>query len=434
MANDKSFYEIDLNKKKGTFSIKNVDVSIVNSIRRTIQSNVQNVAFFFDAKSIDNTDIEIIQNDSPLHNEFLSQRLSMIPIHLKKEYIDKWNKDDFSFEINQENKFNTFMNITSKHINVRKNGIEMTEKDRDELFPPFIPDGKTKEEHFILITKLPPGTTNIYPKLNVKLQASRGCGQQHSCFSPTSLSTYMNKVVEGEDLERAETDFTEKYIERYEEAFLEELTEDQYNSANGEQYKDKFTKRVKPEDTVKVTKYYKIITDVRDDFKKQAKLKFNTIDKQRAYMKDDITGEPNHFKFKIESECGLMPSEIFTQAIDYISSRIDIHMENKSLEIKKIDNGHYEITIPNESHTIGNLIQALVYNEFIRKQNAEDLSFIGYFVTHPLENTVCMKLTSTKKTVQEVLSFFQQIALRHVKDTLENLRVDWLDAIAKLNV
>ena len=49
MANDKTFYEIDLNKKKGTFSIKNVDVSIVNSIRRTIQSNVQNVAFFFDA-------------------------------------------------------------------------------------------------------------------------------------------------------------------------------------------------------------------------------------------------------------------------------------------------------------------------------------------------------------------------------------------------
>ena len=71
MTTQDTFYDLNdikLEKKKAEFSIQNIDVSIVNSIRRTIQSHVKNIAFFFDAKSIENPDIEIIQNDSPLHN------------------------------------------------------------------------------------------------------------------------------------------------------------------------------------------------------------------------------------------------------------------------------------------------------------------------------------------------------------------------------
>ena len=371
-----NFKQFDTDKKT-EFSIKNVDVSIVNSIRRTIQSNVQNVAFFFDAKSVDNPDVKIMKNDSPLHNEFLSQRLSMIPIHFKKKEIDNWQRDDYSFEINQKNNSNAFMNITSEHITVKRiDGTQLSNKEREQLFPK---NAKTKDH--ILITKLPPATLKHTPAIEVNLRASLGCGQKHSCFSPTSLCTYMNKIVEGDELKNAEKDFVEKYLEQY-----------------------------------------KGVADVKD-LTKQAKLKFDTLDKQRYYEKDPDTGEPNHFVFKLESECALLPFEIFSEAIGYILSRIDKLIQAK-LDIKDVDKDQYEITIHDESHTIGNLIQALVYNKFVREDGGRQISFIGYFVTHPLENAVCVKITSTLSK-EKLADVFQKDALGHIRQSLEDLRDEW---------
>lgn len=411
MVTEDTFYDLDLGKNKAKFSIRNIDVSIVNSIRRTIQSNVKNIAFFFDAKSINNPDIEIIQNDSPLHNEFLAQRLSMIPIHFEKKIIDNWNRDDYSFVIDEKNNSNKFMDITSKHIKVYKNNEEYT--DREKIFPPFTPKGTT-EKHYILITKLPPETTKSSPAIKINLKASIGSGHQHSCFSPTSLCTYMNKIVEGDALKDAEEAFVDKYIKQYETVFLEEL-------------KDQNPDEVDTKTTIeRDKKYYKINEIERDKVKQQGQLKFNTLDKQREYLKND-EGEPNNFIFKLESECALMPSDIFSEAIQYLLSRID-KVINSNLVIKELSENHYEIMIHDESHTIGNLIQALIYNEFIRKQKAEQVSFIGYFVTHPLENTVCMKLTSTLKK-DELLIFFKENALGHVKKLLQNLDKQWLSEV-----
>lgn len=403
-----TFYDLKKNvNNEAEFSIKDVDVSIVNSIRRTIQAHVQNVAFFFDAKSIDNPDIEIIQNDSPLHNEFLAQRLSMIPIHFEEKIIDDWDREEFSFEIDEENNSNKFMNITSKHIKLLNNNIIS----RDQLFPPNNVTG----DH-ILITKLPPGTTNESTKIHVKLKASRGSGQQHSCFSPTSLCTYMNKIVGKNELEKAEKNFVDEYVKQYESVFLNELKKEQYNSDKD----DHTTRKVNDE-----TKYYKIDKLELDNVKRKAELKFNTIDKQREYIKNEHD-EPKEFVFKLESECGLKPAGIFLKAIDYLLSRIKRLMTSEDLEINSIDENQFEIIIPEESHTIGNLIQALVYNEFIRKDKAKKISFIGYFVTHPLESTVHMKLTtSTITKSNDVLKFFKDEALRHVEDSLRDFHEEF---------
>ena len=503
-----NFKQFDTDKK-AEFSIKNVDVSIVNSIRRTIQSNVQNVAFFFDAKSVDNPDVKIIKNDSPLHNEFLSQRLSMIPIHFKKKEIDNWQRDDYSFEINQKNNSNTFMNITSEHITVKRiDGTQLSNEEREQLFPK---NAKTKDH--ILITKLPPATLKHTPGIEVNLRASLGCGQKHSCFSPTSLCTYMNKIVEGDELKNAEKNFVEKYLKQFnyisnliekqaqlefkklnnnfvgealkkaEEDFTKKYLEQfKYMSNKAEQLKfndiinliekqaklefknlnndfvGKALKKAEEDFTKKYLGHFKYMSNQAEqlieneaklefenlnnealkqaekDFtkkylepfkklKEQAKLKFDTLDKQRYYEKDPDTGEPNHFVFKLESECALLPFEIFSEAIGYILSRIDKLIQAK-LDIKDIDKDQYEITIHDESHTIGNLIQALVYNKFVREDGGRQISFIGYFVTHPLENTVCVKITSTLSK-EKLADVFQKDALGHIRQSLEDLRDEW---------
>tara|TARA_B110000483_G_scaffold233686_1_gene302754 strand:- start:1883 stop:2224 length:342 start_codon:yes stop_codon:yes gene_type:complete len=105
----------DLQKTDGitTFKMQDfgettIDVSLVNSIRRTILSDIPNVAFYFNAKNTDQetADILIDTNDSPLHNEFMAQRLSMVPIHVPAEDIktwDDWNDEEYKFIIDVEN-------------------------------------------------------------------------------------------------------------------------------------------------------------------------------------------------------------------------------------------------------------------------------------------------------------------------------------------
>ena len=80
---------IELDKKsKGdeneiTFDIRGnqesgLDKSIVNGLRRVLLSSIPTVAF---STKIDNSDITIKKNDSPLHNEFL-QEFYQIIFHL----------------------------------------------------------------------------------------------------------------------------------------------------------------------------------------------------------------------------------------------------------------------------------------------------------------------------------------------------------------
>jgi DNA-directed RNA polymerase subunit L len=226
----------------------------------------------------------------------------------------------------------------------------------------------------------------------------------------------MNKIVEGDELKDAEEAFVDKYIEQYETVFLDKLKDQNPVKID--------TKTAIERDGI----YYEINELEREKVKKQGLLKFNTLEKQRAFKKNSYD-EPNDFVFKLESECALRPWEIFLEAIDFLLSRINTLIQAK-LEIKDIGKDHFEMTIPNESHTIGNLLQALIYNKFIRESKDLNISFVGYFVTHPLENTVCMKLTSTLKS-DRLLKFFQEEALEHAKESLETLRQKWVAAAKK---
>ena len=92
--------------------IKNVDLSIINSLRRVIISEIKNVGFHFDPNDFStDKDIVILQNDSPLHNEFILKRISLIPIHVNVDELDNWNMDDYVFEINKTNTTGALLSI-----------------------------------------------------------------------------------------------------------------------------------------------------------------------------------------------------------------------------------------------------------------------------------------------------------------------------------
>jgi DNA-directed RNA polymerase subunit L len=321
-----------------TFSISDIDLSIVNSLRRTILADIDNVAFHFDIGNRDpeKADIFVKVNDTPLHNEFLAQRISMIPIHLSNDEIKHWDPEDYEFSIDVTNTTNAHVLVTSKDILVKKNDT-VDNKLREQMFPK-----NAITNDYISITKLPPSTNNKHTKLEATLVAIKGTAEKSACWSAISLCTYFNSIDE---------------------------------------------KRNK----VKMDEYVKKHKDTLS--KDNAIVRYNTLDYQRAYKRNEYC-EPNHFTFKLEPECLLSPFTIVNNALTIMCNKMQklIEFDEDKITIEKSDNV-YSITVNEENHTMGNLIQALLYNIHVRMKKGKEIAFVGYFVPHPLDKRIVIKIT-----------------------------------------
>ena len=99
------------------FTLSGVNVSIANAIRRTILSDIETVVFKTSPYSENLA--TFITNTSRINNEILKQRLSCIPIYLKKDDID--NIDDYLVEVNVENSTDdSIIYITTKDFVVTR--------------------------------------------------------------------------------------------------------------------------------------------------------------------------------------------------------------------------------------------------------------------------------------------------------------------------
>ena len=81
------------------FTLSNVNVSIANSIRRTILSDIPTVVF--KTAPYEENKANILVNTSRLNNEIIKQRLSCIPIHVPD--IMRFPLKDYLLEVNVEN-------------------------------------------------------------------------------------------------------------------------------------------------------------------------------------------------------------------------------------------------------------------------------------------------------------------------------------------
>lgn len=360
------FSKYSKDKNVSSFTISNIDLSIVNSLRRTILSDVQTVAFYFDInnREPEKADIYIKTNDTPLHNEFLSQRISMIPIHVLNDEIKNWNSTEYEFSINITNESNKSITVTSKDIIVKKNG-KTDDKLRERMFPKNAITGD-----YILITKLPP-SANKETKLEATMIAKRGTAEKSACWSSVSLCTYFNEIDEVKNKKKLE-----EYIEKHKNTLSKDA----------------------------------------------AVARYNTLDYQRAYKRNEFL-EPNEFTFKIEPECLLSVPTIVHNALSILSDKIQtlVMFEDEKISIDSSDDV-YNITINEENHTLGNLLQALLYNIHVRENEGEDISFVGYFVPHPLDKRIILKVKSSLNEFQikdEMIESFRRIK-NIIDDVLEN--------------
>ncbi len=370
------------------FNVRDVDVSILNALRRIILSEIENVAFEFEPYKLQDKKVNIINNTCPLHNEIILQRLSLIPINLTPNEIIDFDDTKYKFVINKKNNTNKIIDVTTEDFDIYQNDKILSKSQSLKIFP----TDKYSNDH-ILITKLKPNLidNNNGDTIHIEAYPSKNIPKKHAGYSFVSKCVYFNIVDE--------------------------------KKANIE-LKNRIKKYKQENNTVS--------NDDIDNLTKD----FNNLDKARFFHKNQFD-EPNFFQFDIETEYSIKPEYLLFKAFNILNDKLDNlidNITNEKFKFQKLENSYqlYDIIIENEKHTLGNLIQALFYNIFIRKNESKQISYVGYRVEHPLEETVIIRIKLDKNIEENKISQIFIDGLDEMQKILRKLNKEWLE-VSKLS-
>jgi len=340
-------YSYDNYSQKHSFDIDNLDLSIINGIRRIILTEIPVVGFYGEEES----SIEMIMNTGPLHNEFMKHRIGLIPINVDEKITDDYEDDDYKFELNANNTNSTTINITTADINGSYKNKDLSKAELKELFPQ---NPTTKEN--ILITRLRPNE-----ELHFKATAIKRTAKLNASFSAVSLANFY--FIENND---------------------------------------------------------------------EASTKDNILDKHRSYHRNEY-GDPTLIKFEIESVNKLSYKYLFSKAIQILINKLEKlidNINNNEIMIEPIPNNPFSVNfhINNEDDTLGNVIQSVLHNKYIRasdKFKGIECTYIGYICPHPLKQLMIVRITLDKQTNEDI---FKEFLIENSNDIiayLKEINADW---------
>ncbi|KAF7700586.1 DNA-directed RNA polymerases I and III subunit RPAC1 [Cucumispora dikerogammari] len=152
---------LEIKQHTSTFlemDIKNAPVSIINSIRRILMSEIPTMAL---------EKIDIYENSGIIVDEMLAQRLGLIPCAL--------NPDNYTFESEVEYTLDVHNN-TNEPMNILSDNFILEEK---------IMESENRLKKGVLITILAPGQS-----IKLKAFATKNVALEHSKWSPVNPAVY----------------------------------------------------------------------------------------------------------------------------------------------------------------------------------------------------------------------------------------------------
>eukprot|EP00347_Sterkiella_histriomuscorum_P020322 403338254 len=161
---------LELSKYVIKFELLNTDLSVANSLRRIIIAEVPTMAIDL---------VEVVENTSALHDEFIAHRLGLIP--MQSFDVDKFQFSDkcacsskcvncsVQFKLHAVCSDRDQMEVNTRHINPLS---------ESSIMPVHYVDSQGKEEDPILIMKL-----SKNQQLDMNLIARKGTGKLHAKWS-----------------------------------------------------------------------------------------------------------------------------------------------------------------------------------------------------------------------------------------------------------
>jgi len=319
-----------------TFTLENVNVSVANSLRRTILSDIPTVVF--KTSPHDQNKTSIITNTTRLNNEILKQRLSCIPIHIADLKMPLQN---YVMEINVENLTDTIMFVTTKDFKIKNLTIDeyLKETDRDTIFPPDALTG-----YYIDFARLRPKISEEIPgeKLHLISEFSISTAKEDGMFNVVSTCSY---------------GFTQ------DDAEIEDLLR-----KKAQEWKDKGMTK---EEIAFESKNWRL------------------LDGQRIVR-------PNSFDFIVQTVGVYTCQHIVRTACDIMIEKLELMdgmVESDDLSIDHSNNTMkhcYDIILKNEDYTLGKVIEYYLYSKFY--EGFETLSFCGFKKMHPHDSDSIIRI------------------------------------------
>lgn len=380
-------------KLSATFRLTNTNVTIANTLRRAILTQVPTVGFR--TEPYDKSEVIITANTTPLVNEMIAHRIGMIPINADPL---TFNPDLYTFELDIENKSKEILDVCAKDIKVfmrnPDNALDAPlQVDSAQFFRPDPITGDT-----ILITRLRPqwNPTAPHERLAFRARASISVGTENIRWSPVSQASY-------------------EYTRTMDETRINEV----------------FTRWLAN---------YKKIDDLSSiDAARREELiaEFRTMEIQRAYVTDGA-GNPNDFTFHVES----IGIQAIPKIVDAALASCDV-LVSKYMDIdgKVPDNVRVtvgssrfpsiEFMFTHEGHTLGNLLESWLIDHEVSDVPTATVTYAGYKVPHPLRPEMFVRIgvkeDSTPELQQQTARAAIAKACRALRAEFRELRASWAE-------
>ena len=346
--------------------------TVVNSIRRTLLSDIPTVGF---RTLMESKDIHITTNNTSLHNEFLETRISLVPLFInpytyKKQYLFKLKVDssetsepfkkvymnDFDIYPLKEgadiDKINDEENIDQSNYDFAN---PVSEEGKKQIFRPFIYNGK---DNYCLLTELKTTSSSNKQELELIGVPRVSTASEDAKWQSVSCATYSFKNDE---------ELFEKVI----------------------------TEKIK-------------VNEIEEDKQEEYKNSMRIAEAERYYHRDNNC-EPYWYDFQIDSVHYLPSKDLFLNSCQIIIDKLEllksefpkiISGEESIVELK-VDQNVYTIYIDGFTDTIGSIIQSYISTHLIDDDDS-DFMVCGYKRVHPLEELIKFNISfnETKESIK----------------------------------
>ena len=368
--------EITLEDDHLYFTLSGVNVSIANSLRRIILSEIPCVVFRTTPYEQNRANIEI--NTSRLNNELIKQRISCLPIHITDTAFPI---DEHIVEVDLINDTEEVIYLTTEDFKV-KNIASNTYLNRQQVKEIFPPDKITGD--YIDIARLRPKMSDNIKGEHIKmtLKFDIGNAKQDSAFNVVSTCAY-GATPNPEEINRV-------WSFKKEELKNQNMTDDEIAIAE---------------------KDWRLLEGKR-----------YTI--------------PDSFDFVIESVGQFMVADIVKKATDVMLSKIETFKNIINKNGNQIINNStstipncYDITLDGEDYTLGKVLEYILYaNYFDTETSTLNLRYIGFSKPHPHIDSSIIRLAfdgnKNSDSVKELMIIVCDIATDIYKQISKNLVID----------
>ena len=322
------------------FRLSGVNVSLANSIRRTILSDIP--ILVFKTTPYEKNKANIIANTSRLNNEIIKQRLSCIPIHVKD--IADFPLKNLQMEVKVENITDSIIYVTTEDFEIRDlvSGKFIPKDKTREIFPPDEFTGQ-----FIDFVRLRPKISDELPgeKIHITCEFSIGTAKEEGSFNVVSTCSYGFTP----DEDRIDTEAVKL----------------------AQKYKDEGMKK---EDIDFEVKNWKLLDAMR--IVKQDSFDF-AVQTIGIYENVEL----------LQKAC-----EILIDKMNKIDELIDTDKLKITDSLNTMENS-FDVILENEDYTIGKVLEYMLYKTYF--EETKEMTFCGFKKMHPHDNHSIIRVAYT---------------------------------------